>query len=130
MAITIKSMLKIFEMTSTEYKLKTKRMEELLKLLTNKGDLDIKLQSELDQISDEIADFEEENFPFKVESLNEMIELRMYQRKLKQKDIAQILGTTPSRISEILSGKRGLTIELAKGLYNKLNIDPKLILSD
>ena len=123
-------MLKRFEMNSTDYKHKTKRMEELLKLLTEKGNLNIRLQKELDQISDEISDYEEENFPFKVESLNEMIELRMYQRKLKQKDIAQILGTTPSRISEILNGKRGLTIELAKGLYNKLNIDPKLILSD
>jgi HTH-type transcriptional regulator/antitoxin HigA len=123
-------MLKQFEMTLTEYKSKTKRMEELLKLLTDKGSLNLKQQTELDKLSDEIADYEEENFPFKVESLNEMIELRMYQRKLKQKDIAQILGTTPSRISEILNGKRGLTIELAKGLYNKLNIDPKLILSD
>ena len=127
---TIKSMQKLFKMTSTEYKQQTKRMEELLKLLTEKGSLDFNLQAELDQISDDIADYEEENFPFKVESLNEMIELRMYQRKLKQKDIALILGTTPSRISEILNGKRGLTIELAKGLYNKLNIDPKLILSD
>ena len=123
-------MQKLFKMTSTEYKKQTKRMEELLKLLTDKGTLNLKLQTELDQISDNIADYEEEKFPFKVESLNEMIELRMYQRKLKQKDIAQILGTTPSRISEILNGKRGLTIELAKGLYNKLNIDPKLILSD
>ena len=123
-------MLKRFEMNSTDYKHKTKRMEELLKLLTEKGNLNVRLQKELDEISDKIADYEEENFPFKVESLNEMIELRMYQRKLKQKDIAQILGTTPSRISEILNGKRGLTIELAKGLYNKLNIDPKLILSD
>jgi HTH-type transcriptional regulator/antitoxin HigA len=123
-------MQKQFKMTSTEYKQQTKRMEELLKLLTEKGQLNQKLQKELDRISDEIAEYEEENFPFKVESLNEMIELRMYQRKLKQKDIAQILGTTPSRISEILNGKRGLTIELAKGLYNKLNIDPKLILSD
>ena len=123
-------MQKLYKMTSTEYKKQTKRMEELLKLLTDKGKLNLKLQTELDQISDEIADYEEENFAFKVETLNEMIELRMYQRKLKQKDIAQILGTTPSRISEILNGKRGLTIELAKGLYNKLNIDPKLILSD
>ena len=123
-------MQKTFEMTSTEYKHQTRRMEELLKLLTEKGTLAQKLQTELDQISDEIADYEEANFPFKVETLNEMIELRMYQRKLKQKDIAQILGTTPSRISEILNGKRGLTMELAKGLYNKLNIDPKLILSD
>ncbi len=120
----------ISNMDSKVYKQKTKRMEELLKLLTVNGDLDLKMQKELDEISDEIADYEEENHPFKVDSLNEMIELRMYQRKLKQKDVAQILGTTPSRISEILSGKRGLTIDLAKGLYNKLNIDPKLILSE
>lgn len=66
---------------------------------------------------------------FEVESFNEMIELRMYQRKLKRKDVAEILGTTPSRISEILNGKRGITIELAKGLYKKLNISPELILS-
>jgi HTH-type transcriptional regulator/antitoxin HigA len=117
-------------MKSSEYKNKTKRMEELLKLLTEKGSLNLKLQKELDKISDEIANYEEENYPFKVESLTEMIELRMYQRKLKQKDIAQILGTTPSRVSEILNGKRGLTIDLAKGLYNKLNIDPKFILSE
>jgi len=59
-----------------------------------------------------------------------MIELRMYQRKLKQKDLAKILGTTPSRISEILNGKRGLTLELARGMYLKLNIDAELILQN
>jgi HTH-type transcriptional regulator/antitoxin HigA len=128
--IAIKSRQKRSKMKSSEYKNKTKRMEELLKLLTEKGSLNLKLQKELDKISDEIANYEEENYPFKVESLTEMIELRMYQRKLKQKDIAQILGTTPSRVSEILNGKRGLTIDLAKGLYNKLNIDPKFILSE
>ena len=72
-------------MTSAEYKHQTKRMEKLLKLHTEKGSLDLQLQTELDQISDKIADYEEENYPFKVEPLNEMIELRMYQRKLKQR---------------------------------------------
>ncbi len=105
-------------------------MEELLKILTKNGFLPSEQQIELDEISDRIADYEETNFPFEIESLKEMIELRMYQRKLKQKDVAQILGTTPSRISEILNGKRNLTLELAKGLYNKLNIDPKLILGE
>ena len=59
-----------------------------------------------------------------------MIELRMFQRKLKQKDLARILGTTPSRISEILNGKRDLTMDLARELYKKLNVDPELILSE
>jgi len=111
-----------------EYKAKSKRLEELLKQFTLSGNLDENNQLELDRLSDEIQKFEEKHYPFKVESLNEMIELRMYQRKLKQKDLAQILGTTPSRISEILNGKRKLTMELAKSLYSKLNIDAELIL--
>ena len=116
-------------MTNTEYKTKSKRLESLLKLLTEKGRLSKKHHQELDELSNQIATYEEEHFAFEPDSLIEMIELRMYQRKLKQKDVAEILGTTPSRISEILNGKRGLTIDLAKGLYNKLNIDPALILT-
>ncbi len=115
-------------MEHKEYKEKSKRLEELLKQFTSSGNLDEKNQIELDKLSDEIQEYEEKYYPFKVESLNEMIELRMYQRKLKQKDLAQILGTTPSRISEILNGKRSLTMELAKSLYRKLNIDAELIL--
>ena len=116
-------------MNNSEYKLKSKRLENLLKLLTEKGKLSKKHERELDNLSEEIALFEEENFAFEPSNLIEMIELRMYQRKLKQKDVAKILGTTPSRVSEILNGKRGLTIDLAKGLYTKLNIDPTLILT-
>lgn len=117
-------------MTKKDYNLKTKRLEELLERLTLKGKLTSKFQIELDKLSDEIADYEETKFPFQPSNLKEMIELRMYQRKLKQKDVAKILGTTPSRISEILNGKRGLTMELAKGLYKKLNIDAELILKN
>jgi len=116
-------------MTRSEYHAKLKRMEELLRILTLKGKLAMKQQAELDAVSDEIADYEEVHYPFEPESLKDMIELRMYQRKLKQKDVAEILGTTPSRISEILNGKRKLTLDQAKGLYKKLNIDAELILS-
>jgi HTH-type transcriptional regulator/antitoxin HigA len=116
-------------MTRTEYKSKSKLLENLLKLITEKGRLSKKHQLELDELSDLIATNEEEHFAFEPSNLIEMIELRMYQRKLKQKEVAEILGTTPSRISEILNGKRGLTIDLAEGLYTKLNIDPALILT-
>jgi HTH-type transcriptional regulator / antitoxin HigA len=117
-------------MSEKEYKTKNSRMEELLKTLTSDGVLASDLATELDLLSDEIADYEDKKYPFKADTLVEMIELRMFQRKLKQKDIAQILGTTPSRISEILNGKRNLTMDLAKGLYQKLNIDADLILSE
>jgi HTH-type transcriptional regulator / antitoxin HigA len=117
------------KMTRSEYHVKLKRMEELLTILTLRGKLPMRLQTELDAVSEDIADYEEVHYPFEPESLKDMIELRMYQRKLKQKDVAEILGTTPSRISEILNGKRKLTLDQAKGLYKKLNIDAELILS-
>jgi len=117
-------------MNKKEYLVATKRMEELLSILTNDGKLPKKLQKELDYISESIADYEESNYPFKPENLKEMIELRMYQRKLKQKDVAKLLGTTPSRVSEILNGKRRMTLEIAKGLYRKLNIDAEMILNE
>ena len=104
------------------------RMEELLKIVGNDTNPSSPAFIELDALSDQIADYEENQFPFEPKTLKEMIELRMYQRKLKQKDLANILGTTPSRISEILSGKRGLTFDLAKALHDKLNIDAELIL--
>jgi HTH-type transcriptional regulator / antitoxin HigA len=121
---------KFKNMTKSEYTQKIKRLEELLKILTEEKGLPEELNQELDVISEEVAIYEETNFPFKVESLKEMIELRMFQRKLKQKDLAQILGTTPSRVSEILNGKRQLNFELAKGLYSKLNIDASLIFNE
>lgn len=123
-------MLKPFKMKKKEYQQYYQRMEELLSILTTKGKLTKKLQEELDVVSERVATYEEEHFPFKPDNLIEMIELRMYQRKLKQKDLAKILETTPSRISELLNGKRDLTMDLARGLYKKLNVDPKLILNE
>ena len=115
-------------MNKDKYKIDLARMESLLALLTSTGSLSEKDQNELDLVSESVASFEELNHPFKPDNLVEMIELRMYQRKLKQKDLATVLDTTPSRVSEILNGKRGLTLDIAKKLYSKLNIDAELIL--
>ena len=121
-------MLQKSEMDKKNYIKNTERMEALLKEFTEKGKLEKQDQLELDRVSDAVQEYEEKYYAFKADTLQEMIELRMYQRKLKQKDLAKILGTTPSRISEILNGKRGLTFELAKALHQKLNIEAELIL--
>ena len=113
----------------SEYQAGLVRMEELLLLVGNDTSPESKSFQELDQLSDQVAAYEEETYSFEANTLKEMIELRMFQRKLRQKDVAELLGTTPSRISEILHGKRKLTFDRAKGLYRKLNIDPELILN-
>jgi HTH-type transcriptional regulator/antitoxin HigA len=62
------------------------------------------------------------------QNLPDMIALKMYERKLKQKDLAALLGISAARLSEVLSGKRKVTLELAKRLHSELGIDPAFIL--
>ncbi|MEI6411029.1 MAG: helix-turn-helix domain-containing protein [Bacteroidota bacterium] len=57
-----------------------------------------------------------------------MIELKMYERKLKQKDLAVLLEISPTRLSEVLQAKRKVNMDLAKRLYKVLKIDPAFIL--
>lgn len=61
-------------------------------------------------------------------TLPAMIELKRQQRQLKQKDLAQLLEVPAGRLSQILSGKRRVTMDLAKKLYERLDISPEFIL--
>ena len=59
----------------------------------------------------------------------EMIRFKMFEMNLKQKQLANLLEISETRISELLCGKRKLNLELAKKLYQKLNIDAAFLLS-
>ncbi len=66
--------------------------------------------------------------PFRPKTLIEMLELKMFERKMKQKDLAKTLGVTENRISEVLNGKRKINIDLAKRIYKELQVDANFIL--
>jgi HTH-type transcriptional regulator/antitoxin HigA len=61
-------------------------------------------------------------------TITEMIRYKMFEMNLRQKQLAKILGISETRISELLTGKRKINIELAKKLHAKLNIDAHFIL--
>ena len=61
-------------------------------------------------------------------TLVEMLELKMYEQKLKQKDLAALLGVSATRLSEVMQGKRKVNMDLAKRLYSVLKIDAGFIL--
>jgi HTH-type transcriptional regulator / antitoxin HigA len=66
--------------------------------------------------------------PIKPDTIEEMIALKMFQKKMKQKDLAKLLGVSDTRISEVMRGKRRINIDLAKRLHSKLGIDADFIL--
>lgn len=61
-------------------------------------------------------------------TLTEMLELKMYEQRLKQKDFASLLGVTATRLSEVMQGKRKVNMDLAKRLHSVLKIDAGFIL--
>jgi len=47
---------------------------------------------------------------------------------MRQKDGARLLGVNESAFSQVMSGRRHITMPLAKRLHTKLGIDAKMIL--
>ncbi|MDE6813636.1 MAG: helix-turn-helix domain-containing protein, partial [Duncaniella sp.] len=61
-------------------------------------------------------------------SLIDIIKLRMYEMGLTQAALAKLIGVSPSRICDFLSGKSEPTIKVGREISRKLNIDPAIVL--
>lgn len=114
--------------TEKQYKAACERIEELLAIVGNETSTDNKDYIELDLLSDLVADYEEEHFPVESPSLVDAMKLRMYEMKLNQTNLSELLGISPSRISEYLSGKSEPTLKVAREISKKLNIDANIVL--
>lgn len=58
-----------------------------------------------------------------------MIKPELEERGISQKAFAQMLGTQPSHLSEILNGKRTLTTDLAIKIESAIGLPAKILLS-
>jgi HTH-type transcriptional regulator/antitoxin HigA len=105
---------------------------EFDKLEAQNIDAHPEIQPRARELAEAIEDYELriEIFPLppKPTTLPAMIELKRQQQHLKQKELAALLEVPPGRLSQILSGKRRVTMDLAKKLYERLHISPEFIL--
>lgn len=74
-----------------------------------------------------VADYESREFPTIFPSPVEAIKFRMEQADLKPTDLEQYIGSK-GRVSEILSGKRQLTLEMVRALEAGLGIPAKVLI--
>jgi HTH-type transcriptional regulator / antitoxin HigA len=61
-------------------------------------------------------------------TLEGLIELKMYERKLKQKELAKLLGIGEPKLSMIMSRKRKPDVKFLKAAHKKLGIDGNVLL--
>lgn len=107
-----------------------KDYEEALKLLEILIDKDPEPDSEegdrLHILSALVKDYENREFPQSLPDPIEAIKFRMEQEDLKPTDLIPYIGSR-SRVSEILSGKRPLTLDMIRNLESGLGIPAKVL---
>ena len=122
--------------TRQEYDETKAIVEALISEATEKGMLEPEMDNEytrqISELSKLMATYEDEYMdvlPLREKSpLIRSIEDYFYARNMKQKEGAQLLGINESVFSQILSGKRRITMPIAKRLHSKLGINADMIL--
>lgn len=121
--------------TKKEYESVMVRIEELIKKTTDAGEADGLTKAEHDELkelSTIAADYEDNVlniYPLAEPTLLVLnIEQEMLKRRLKQRDLANLLGISEARVSNVLRGKSRIGITLAKRMHERLGIDGNLIL--
>lgn len=112
----------------TAYKVAMERIEELLPLVTDDTPPTDKNLVELDLLSGLVDEYENEHYPIKTPSLIDVLKLRMYEMGINQAKLSELLGVSPSRISDYLTGKCEPTLKVARDMSLKLNIDANIVL--
>lgn len=120
----------------TQYQQYKKAIEVIIAKGTQLGDMELLPQSDKEEfirLTDAIYEWESAYHPLpgKVSSLiTDEIKKRMDNQKIKQKEAAKMLGISESGISELLNGKRGLNLNLAKRLRDCFGIPADFILDN
>ncbi|MBI1184745.1 helix-turn-helix domain-containing protein [bacterium] len=84
---------------------------------------------ELEILSILIDKYENENFPIGMPDPIEAIKFRMEQMGISQSELAKVVGFK-SRVSEILSKKRKLTLAMIRKLHDHLHIPTEVLIQD
>ena len=111
---------------------------ELIKEATQKGLLEPEMDNEyireIGRLAKLSAKYEEEYLYVNPLSIKNplILEIENYfvSKNMKHKDAAKELGLNESVFSQIMNGKRKISLALAKKLYTELNLDADLILKN
>ena len=110
------------------YRAALKRIDELLPLVNDDTPTDDNNYLELDMISDMVEEYEDVHYPIGKPSLIDIIKLRLYEMGITQTKLAEILGLSNARVSEIMNGKSEPSLKIGRELSRQLNIDPAVVL--
>ena len=116
------------KITKEQYQFALTRIEELLPLVNDNTPANDRHAVELTLMSDVVIEYEKEHYPIGKPTVAELIELSLEENNMTQKQLANEVGVSPSRISDYVSGRAEPTLKIARLLCRVLNITPSAML--
>ena len=110
--------------TEADYQKALKRLEVIFE-----APIDSPEGDEAEILSILIEKYEDKHYPIDPPDPIEAIKFRMEQMGMQKSDLAEIIGYK-SRVSEIFSKKRKLTLKMIRQLHEKLNIPLESLIVD
>lgn len=112
------------KVTKAQYEFALHRIEELLPVVDDNTPANDRNAVELTLMSETVIEYEKEHFPIGKPTVAQLIELSLEDKKMSQKQLAQEIGVSPSRISDYVSGRAEPTLKIARLLCQVLGITP------
>ncbi|WP_184544494.1 helix-turn-helix domain-containing protein [Mucilaginibacter sp. FT3.2] len=110
--------------TNEQYKIALKRTIEIFHAEEGTPE-----DEELDLLLLLVKDYETRHYNIPDPDPLEVIKLKLEEKGLKQKDLEHIIGSK-GYVSQVLSGKKELTLKMVKGLHNFLGISADILIAD
>ena len=110
--------------TEEDYTRALDRIEDLMDAEAGTAEAD-----ELELLSTLVEMYEEKEYPIGLPDPIEAIKFRMEQLGLKQNDLIPFIGSR-SKVSEVLNGKKSLTLSMMRGLNKGLGIPAEVLLNE
>ena len=113
--------------TEKEYNATMKKIDALMK--KGENNLTDKEAGELRNLALVAQAYEKSIYTIPApQTLEGLIELKMYEHKLKQKELAKLLGIGEPKLSQIMSKKRKPDVAFLKAAHKHLGIDGNVLL--
>lgn len=115
------------KISKDQYEFALGRIEELLPLVDG-YDPKRKEAVELSVLSDVVIEYEKEYYPIEKPTVAELIASGLSDKKMTQKELAEALGVSQSRVSDFVSGRSEPSLKQASLICQYLGIKPSVML--
>ena len=110
------------------YQAAMRRIEELDNIVDDNTPTNDPNYLELDMLIDLVEEYENIHYPMGREVLSNYLRKCMHDMRLSQRTMAEMLGISAPRMSEIMHGKSEPSLSLARTMCLKMNIAPAMAL--